>query len=372
MADELLLVGSIPCETAEQTFRLFGSELGQWLAYMPDGEVGDRRYWIDGIAYRVFNGHPELDTVERPAPEANGIEQWRPRGTHDQFKFRVKSGVSKVRFGDPGWRLGYARDAVNSYAIFRLLKGKGVIPKRVRFQVCLPLTYSSICLFFYEEDIPKLVPGLTEAFRAEVAKIVELIPNDDLAIQWDLAIEQRFVETKLAEGAGAAEQEARRVMEPAREICADIPTEVALGHHLCYGTINGWPSRQPPDITGSVLLSNAAVECSGRTVDFLHIPTVAAASDDFFKPLRLLKRNNARVYMGAIHHLHGRSGMLAQLQTIQKYLPDFGLAAPCGFGRAPERPGRMLTDEGGAVPDYLDIILRDHKAAIQTLSKVLV
>ena len=36
--------------------------LGPYLAYMPDGEVGDRRYWIDGIAYRVLNGHPEIDT----------------------------------------------------------------------------------------------------------------------------------------------------------------------------------------------------------------------------------------------------------------------------------------------------------------------
>jgi hypothetical protein len=23
---------------------------------MPDGEVGTRRYWIDGVAFRVFNG----------------------------------------------------------------------------------------------------------------------------------------------------------------------------------------------------------------------------------------------------------------------------------------------------------------------------
>src|SRR6516162_7875224 len=105
MAGDLLLVGSIPLDTPEQVFRRVGGPLGPYLAYMPDGEVGERRYWIDGIAYRVFNGHPEIETLRRPAPDANGVESWRPLGMHDQFQFRVKPGVTQVRFGDPGWRL---------------------------------------------------------------------------------------------------------------------------------------------------------------------------------------------------------------------------------------------------------------------------
>ncbi len=57
MTGALLFVGSIPLETAEEVMRTFGRSLGTWLDYLPDGEVGDRRYWIDGIAYRVLNGH---------------------------------------------------------------------------------------------------------------------------------------------------------------------------------------------------------------------------------------------------------------------------------------------------------------------------
>lgn len=106
MNDELLLVGSIPLETAEQVFRTFGPAIGGSLAYLPDGEIGERRYWIDGIAYRVLNGHPEIETTQRPAPDADGVERWRPQGLHDQFQFRVKPGIERVRFGDPGWRLG--------------------------------------------------------------------------------------------------------------------------------------------------------------------------------------------------------------------------------------------------------------------------
>ena len=160
------------------------------MPYLPDGEVGERQYWVDGLAYRVLNGHPELETLHRPAPDENGVEQWRPRGLHDEFQFRVRPGIENVRFGDPGWRLGYTRDAISSYYIFRQLKKDGVIPAHLRFQICLPLTYSAVTSFFPDPaDHARIVPGFTQALRAEVQKIVEKIPPSELAIQWDLAVE---------------------------------------------------------------------------------------------------------------------------------------------------------------------------------------
>jgi hypothetical protein len=374
MTDEILLVGSVPLDTVEQVFRTVGGPLGPFLAYMPDGEVGDRRYWIDGIAYRVLNGHPDIETLRRPAPDENGIERWRPQGIHDQFQFRVKPGVSQVRFGDPGWRLGYTRDAVNSYFVFRHLKKEGLLPGAVRFQVCLPLTYSAVTSFFPDpEDHARILPGFTAALRAEVAKMAELIPPDDLAIQWDLAVENRYLEATLAqEGVAAARREAKRLMLPAQEISPHIPEQVALGYHSCFGTLNGWPSRQPRDLTGSVILLNEAAAASGRRIDFVHIPTLGSPEDAFFAPLHDLDVGGARVYLGAIHHMHGADGLRRQLRSAHKYLPQFGIAAPCGFGRVPERPGRFLTEQGSEVPlDYLGIILRDHLGAVQQLREIM-
>jgi hypothetical protein len=373
MAGELLLVGSIPLDTVEQVFRKVGGPLGPYLFYMPDGEVGDRRYWIDGIAYRVLNGHPELETLRRPAPDENGVECWRPRGIHDQFQFRVRPGVERVRFGDPGWRLGYTSAAVNSHFVLRQLKKEGVLPAHLRLQVCLPLTYSAVTLFFPDPaDHPRIVPGMTAALRAEVLKMIELIAPEDLAIQWDLAVENRYVEAALAqEGPVAAERLAERLTEPAREIAPDIPTAVALGYHACFGTLSGWPSRRPDDLFGSVLLLNAAMANSGRRVDFLHLPTLGSAEDAFLAPLRDLETDGARVYLGAIHHLHDRAGLRRQLQAARRYLDAFGVAAPCGFGRTPERPGRLLTDQGlEPPPDIVDTILRDHLQAAELLREV--
>ena len=374
MKNALLLVGSIPLETPEEVFRTFGPSVGPSLAYMPDGEVGDRRFWIDAVAYRVLNGHPQLETVGRPAPDEHGADTWRPQGDHDQFKFRVVPGVDDVTFGDPGWRLGYARDAIGSYFVFKTLKKEGTIPDHVRFQVCLPLTYSTLGLFVPDEaDLLKVAPGMTKALKAEVENIAAHIPAAELAIQWDLAIENRRIEAKIVAGdPDGARAEAAKVAAPLGEICADLPDEVHIGLHSCYGTVNGWPGRQPADISGTVLLLNAHAAACGRPVDFVHFPTVAAAGDAWFRPLRDLDVGEARVYVGAIHHLHGVDGMRAQLDMVKHYLPDFGLAAPCGFGRVPDRPGRQLTDEGDDVPpNYMRIILEDHRRAVDVLGEVL-
>lgn len=52
-AGEMLLVGSMPFDTVEDVFRECGSILGDCLASLPDGEVGDRRNWteVPGLAH---------------------------------------------------------------------------------------------------------------------------------------------------------------------------------------------------------------------------------------------------------------------------------------------------------------------------------
>jgi hypothetical protein len=45
MANQLLLVGSVPFDTVEAVMTRFGGPLGAYLPAMPDGEVGERRSW---------------------------------------------------------------------------------------------------------------------------------------------------------------------------------------------------------------------------------------------------------------------------------------------------------------------------------------
>ncbi|MBT3552912.1 MAG: hypothetical protein HOO19_11030 [Rhodospirillaceae bacterium] len=374
MSNDLLLVGSIPYDTAEQVFRAVGPALGPHLPFIPDGEIGERIYWINQLAYRVFHGHPDIETIERPIDE-HGVEAWRSLqlGTNSRWIFKVKAGVKQVKFGDPGWRLGYARDAINSYFVFKTLRDQGVIPAGVRFQVSIPLTASAIRLFFPDaEDYPLIRDGFTESLHHEVTKIFENIPHEDLAIQWDCAIEDTVIEKALTE-AGGVTPEVQKIVDdlfaPAREVSAHIPAEVQLGYHACYGTATGWPVREPADLTGCVLLCNAGVAASGRRVDFLHMPTVAGTTEAYVAPLADLETGGARVYMGLIHALHEDGGMRRQMELIKTHIPDFGVAAPCGFGRG---PAKMSAQTGLATPnDYMDGLIADQIAAVELLCEVL-
>jgi hypothetical protein len=349
---ELLLVGSIPLETPEDVFRMFGSSLGRYLFAIPDGEVGPRRHWISRVHYQVLAAHPELDVVQHPAPDDNGVERQHPRNPADAWWFKVRDGVDRVRFGDPGWRLGYARDAVNSYFVFRTMKEKGVLPPHLRFQVSIPMVNSVLPprIFPNRNDIDKVRPGYAEATRAEVASMVEKIPARELAIQWDCS-------TEVQDAYGAIpgypiEGAIERNLDEVRNLSPHIPRDVALGYHFCFGTLGGWPRFAPDDLGQTVKLANAFVAASGRPVDWIHIPVLDRNDDEFYAPLAELAPQGARVYLGAIHNMPCFEERLA---TARKYLSDFGLGAYCGFGRqtVAELPG----------------ILNDHLRAAQIAAR---
>ena len=347
MNRDALLVGSIPLDTAEEVFRLFGTALGPSLQAMPDGEVGPRKHWISRVHYQVLAGHAELNIVQRPQPE-NGIERLNPRHAGDSWLFQVKDGVERVRFGDPGWRLGYARDAVNSYFVFKTLREQGALAQHLRFQVSLPSVNSALPprIFPDQADIAKVRPGYTDALAAEIGTIVEKIPNNDLAVQWDCS-------TEVQDAYGAvpgftADGAVERNVAQFRRLSPLIPETVLLGYHLCFGTLGGWPRFAPPDLSATVALANAVIENSGRRVDWIHIPVLPDANDAFLAPLRELKPRGARVYLGVVHHMDGFKERIA---TARKYLPDFGVAGYCGFGRM--------------VPAEMPTVLNQHLQAIE-------
>jgi hypothetical protein len=329
MGGKLLLVGSVPLDTVKEVFETFGATLGDHLYALPDGEVGPRRHWISRVHYQVFAGHPELEIVRRPRPD-NGVERLNPRDSSDSWQFKVKDGVDRVRFGDPGWRLGYAREAVNSYFVFQTLRERGLLPAHLRFQVSLPSVVSMVPprIFPNADDVEKIKPGLETAVAAEIGKIVELIPAKDLAIQWDCSTEVQDAYGAIAAlpREGAIERNTRQF----RHLSAALPADVALGYHFCFGTLGGWPRFRPDDLGTTVRLANAIVEASGRRVDWIHIPLLDRTDDAFFAPLARLEPRGARVYLGAIHNM---ATFAQRVATARKYLPEFGLAAYCGLGR---------------------------------------
>lgn len=347
MTNDLMLVGSVPYDTAEEVFETFGAGLGNYLAAVPDGEIGPRKHWISKVHFQVMAGHPEFEILRHPAYE-DGAERLNPRGPGDSWLFKVREGVERVKFGDPGWRLGYARDALTSYFVFRTLREKGVLAHDLRFQVSIPSVNSVIAPRVFPEpgDLDKIKPGYLDAVHAELRTIVEKIPAGDLAIQWDCA-------TELMDGYGDLvgfdpETAVERNMEQFQTLCPTVPESAALGFHLCFGTLGGWPRFAPDDLSGAVKMANAFIEHAGRRVDWVHIPVLDRSDDAFFAPLADLRPGETKIYLGMVHNMDRFAERLA---TARKFLPEFGLGAFCGFGREP--------------PETLPDILSDHLKAAE-------
>jgi catechol 2,3-dioxygenase-like lactoylglutathione lyase family enzyme len=144
--------------------------------------------------------------------------------------------------------------------------------------------------------------------------------------------------------AGAIERNVRQFTRLSRE----IPADVALGYHLCFGTLGGWPRFSPPDLGEAVNLANALIETAPRRVDWVHIPVLDRSDDAFFAPLAKLQPRGTRIYLGVIHNM---ARFPERVAAAHKYLPDFGVAAYCGLGRSP--------------PSEVPTILAEHRKAVE-------
>ena len=274
MKQDVLLVGSIPLDTPEQVFRDFGKPLGAALKTMPDGEVGPRKHWISRIHYQVLSGHPELETVQRPAPE-NGVERLFPRNAARQHGgSRSRTASSASASATPAGASATRATPSTPISCSRRCARRASLPKHLRFQVSLASVNSALPprIFPNKADIAKIRPGFTDALAAEVDTIVKHIPNDDLAIQWDCSTEVQdaygAVPGYSADGAIERNVAQFRILSPR------IPESVELGYHFCFGTLGGWPRFAPADLSATVDLANAIIEASGRRVDWIHIPVL--------------------------------------------------------------------------------------------------
>jgi hypothetical protein len=332
VTSDLLLVGSLPVANTDEAFR-HGAELfGDLVFALPDGETGPRAAWVGYERERLVRPAEGVVVVEETA-SPTGI----PRHAYETPIFAVQDGASEIRF-DSWPRID---DAIESYGRFRAFREEGVIPAGLRFQVGLPFTSSALNAFKadYARDYPIAERAFEELVERELQRLLDSVPAEDLAIQWDLSYETQDIEEVLAWTAGDAWE---RFAGPVRRLTRLVPEEVLVGYHLCYGTFPEWPMYEARDYGVLVRMANYAVAESGRTVDWLHMagPRYLRSEDErFFAPLQDLDVGDTRVFLGIILPLDGIPGVLRRHRTATRFLDDFGVAMYCGFGRQPGSDG---------------------------------
>lgn len=342
---DVLLVGSVPLESAAEVFKTCAAGLGGHLKMFPDGEVGARKSWIQCQAIFVFDHHPSIEAVKRPK-SLDGLS----REYDDNWTFRLKPGIDKIDFDD----LRYADWAAESYQVFHELRRQGVIPSEARFQVSLPTPLGGCAAFFDRPRDREVVYRAYEpAMLREATKICRQIPPDDLAVQWDVCVEVLEVAAVLPQLL-PGDQWTRAAAQFER-IAAAVASPVMLGFHFCYGDLAHRHLVEPTDLSLSVRMANLAISSAKRSVAWVHMPVpINRSDDDYFAPLRELKSGDTKVFLGLLHLHDGTEGSLKRAEVARRYLSGFGIATECGLGR---RSSETLPD-----------VLRIHKEVAERLA----
>ncbi|MBV8083426.1 MAG: hypothetical protein JO247_01290 [Chloroflexi bacterium] len=313
------LNGSVGLDTAVDVFQACGRILGRRLKRVPDGEPGVRRSWI-GWQDALLRSTPYL-VLENP--ELRGGRLRLTEGTRSE----------DVHFGE----LSYAREARTSYRDLLDVRAAGLIDPGIRFQVSLPTPLEVLLSKLSPEDFMAVEPAYERSMLQEVERICAAIPHSDLAIQWDL-----FLEMALWDGSSPryrwplAEDRKTAIVSRVAKLASQVPDDVELGLHLCYGGLGGKNLLRPQSMEPMIDFANTLVQVIPRTITWLHLPVrVDALEESFYSALQRLDLTpGTELFVGVVHEEDGVGGAQARMALARRYAPEFGVATECGMARS--------------------------------------
>jgi len=331
MTRPVFLVGSVPYEPAE-VFERTGSSLKGLVGRIPDGEL---KGWLPAADF----------------PKMAGVTAGRGQSiSGPPFNTTVRAAdgqdIGALNFDT----LHYAPNAIDSYAAFKAAKAAGKVEPGVRFQVSIPTPFTGLITWDYDQ-LRQVWPVYETALLREVARIVDAIPAEDLAISWDCC---EFVMT-LA-NPHAPEKWSMEELAAGVARCLDaIPEPAEAGLHLCYGGYNsagtgGDPLDRAIADTGLMVdFFHAIRDAAHRPIDFLHMPVPRQREDDgYFAPLDRLEAGKTQLYLGLIYLEDGLEGTRRKVEAACRHVDAFGVAAACGLNN----PG--ASSRAGHTQEMLD------------------
>jgi hypothetical protein len=328
-------VGSIPLSDAETVFRTLAAATGPYLKRLPDGETGIRKTWIRFLQ-QVLADNPAIEVASDVPPFK--FTQWDGRLLREIPRLRVKPGA---RLDPETIKTGYADMAIESFRLFDRLQQEDVIPVGVKFQISLPTPIAPTYNNMVPTDRPALIPVLTTHLLGEVAAIAQALPNDRIALQWDVCQEVIAWEGYYEPGPVDFRKE---TIAELIAIGDGVPAAIELGYHLCYGSPADEHVIQPKNAGIMVEIVNAVSAGVRRPIQFFHLPVPKPRTDDaYFAPLAGLKlRPETELYLGLVHR-DDMAGNAARLASAGRHVRVDGVATECGMARGdPERFPALL------------------------------
>ena len=333
------LNGSINLPDTETVFRELGQRLGPIAPRYPDGETGDRQNWIFFQLQRFWAtpGLEQAGTVDTPAG-----------GAYTQMpKVRLVEGADPETIEWPS--LGYADAYLESWESFKRLRDEGVIPAGTRFQVQYPTPLASINSWIVQEDQDRLEGSYTRALYADLARLIAAIPHDDLAVQWDVAVEFGIL---VGGFPATATQDFNSVVRRLIDAAEQVPTDVPVGFHLCYGDYQHQHFREPESLELQVRVANAVTAGASRPIAWFAFTVPQYQRDAaYFAPLDGLDVPSETELAFALVPYHperqepGTTEDQVRLVDARLGGRPWGVCTECGMARAErdEVPGLLDT-----------------------------
>jgi hypothetical protein len=324
------LTGSINRPTVEEAFAFVGSRLQPGVTRVPDGEPGDRANWVL-TQTPAFLDNPTLDVVE-----SNGKQV-----------ARLRPGTTAVDVEFPTF--DYQDHAVASDALFRAARERGDLAPDSKFLVSIPTPFNAVNFFVEFDSQVEVARAYEKPLRDSVDAIQAAIPHQDLAIQWDLPIEDATVEGWFPNPYNDFEE----IFAATARVASWVHDDVDLTFHLCYGDSKFGPSPfmgDPPDDEAAarggrhvyprdasviVTVANGLSRHVSRRIDAFQAATVTSWNKlAHWQPLaNLAIEPGTEFYLGLVHAEDGAAGARYRAALASKFLPDFGLSTECGLGR---------------------------------------
>ena len=334
------LVGSIPLADAAEVFEAVSNAIGGQVDRIPDGETGERTNWIAWQLPRLAN-NPGMEPdpaseIPRKQGAADGLAVDEP-----EFRFlRVKADTTADELHI---ETEYAHHAVESFSVFDAMQEAGSIAAGTRFQVCLPTPYAVASLYVSPDSWPTFLPAYERSLVGELTTIIDAVPADRLAIQWDVAMEVIACEGLVATPGDSAVE---FTIDEVSRLCDLVAPEIDVGVHLCYGDPGHKHLVEPTDAAILTELANGIGAAVHSRLDWIHMPVPIERDDDaYFAPLAQLDVNDETdVFLGLVHMTDGLKGAQRRMAAASKVLDAYGIATECGFGRRPSDTVRPLLE----------------------------
>lgn len=329
------LVGSVPLADTETVFRTVCGCIGPNVRRMPDGETGARRIWV-GMISQQLNRHEAFELDPDEPPFAMRLASGKVFREYRRLRIRAGIDPRTIRF-----ETGYAAMAIDSFAAFDRLQREGVIAKDVRFQVSIPSPLAPTYNYISPKHRSAFLDTFTVHLADEVKRIAAALPNDRLALQWDVVHEILLVENYFQD---RPENFREQITTTLRKIGDAVPEPIELGYHLCYGSPDDEHLVQPKDTAVMVELMHETLRHVRRPISYFHIPVPKPRTDpEFYRPLSTLSLpQQTELYLGLVH-MNDDAGNRRRLELGRQVTRVAGVATECGWGRTePTRIGELL------------------------------